>query len=342
MTVNIWINRAGPSRIHAMRMLRENPDGIPVKIFATRTNPNNPSLKFCDVRGSEPGSEVSNEQYAGFVVDYVQKNGIQVIVPTSWMTALATVKDELASLGCTAMVPDVEIARITDSKTQTYHLAAGLGVEAPPFHLVRTSVEFRDAVWALQRDGFTACVKPDTGWAAASFRIIKDEEMTLDSLMRPVRPVIDVETYATILEKAPHTGQQVPPLIVMPYLDEPECSVDMVSSPTGEPYVSVIRAKSGWYREFREDEEITRIAHMMAREMPLPYLTNVQVRHLDKKPVLLEVNPRPSAGTFHTEASGVNLYWEAVKVALGRTDIATDTRSGSRVLITETAVPMPD
>lgn len=342
MTINIWINRAGPSRIQAMRMLRGNPDRTAVKIFATRTNPSNPSLKFCDVRGSEPGSENSNEAYARFAVDYVRTHRIRIIIPTSWMTALSMVKEELAGLGCTVMVPDEDICQITDSKTRTYRHAQQMGVEVPPFYLVRNSVEFRDAVWAVQRAGFRAIVKPDTGWAAASFRIIQDQEMTLSDLMRSVRPVVDMETYATVLDKAERSGEVVPSLIVMPYLEGPECSVDMVSTSTGEPCVSVLRAKSGWYREFRTDDVITSMAHTLAQRMPLPYLTNVQVRYLEGRPVLLEVNPRPSAGTFHTEAAGVNLYWEAVKAALGRTDIAPCAQTGGRILVTDSAVPMPE
>lgn len=339
--INIWINRAGPSRIHAMRMLRENSDGTSVKIFATRTNRHNPSLAFCDVPGLEPGGEVSDEEYGQFAVDFVARHGIRVVIPTSRMAALAAREMDLALLGCVVMAPDEAAARIADSKTDTYRHARTLGVPVPTHFCVNDSVEFRDAVFALRREGYTACVKPDTGWAASSFRIIADDPPTLDTLMKSSKPVMDMESYATVLVKADRAGRDIPPLIVMPYLDEPECSVDMVSSPEGVPYLSVIRRKSGWYREFVEDEKITNIAHRMAEGLGLSYLTNVQVRYLDGAPVLLEVNPRPSAGTFHTEAAGVNLYWEAVKVALGRSDIARHANTGGRVLITESSMVMP-
>lgn len=338
MTINIWINRAGPSRVQAMRMLRENPDGRSVTIHATRANLTNPSQQFCDIGGREPGSEVSDEDYGQFAVDYVRQHGIHVIVPTARIAALAARSGELAQLGCTVMAPRHHIAQTTDSKTGTYREAEHLGVKVPPYFRASTAAQFRDAVLYLRSHGHTACVKPDTGWAASSFRIIEDTAMSMDSLLASVRPVIDLETYATALDKAQIEGREIPELIVMPFLQEPEWSVDMLSSAEGRVLAAVPRAKNGWYREFRDEPEALDIARRLAENLPLAYLSNVQMRYLEGELVLLEINPRASAGIFHTEATGTNLYWEAVKYALGgREGDVRQPKLGGRVLLSEVA-----
>lgn len=340
-STKIWINRAGPSRIQAMRMLRNNPDNEPVTIHATRTNRTNPSQNFCDVGGWEPGSEATDEEYGNFAVDYVRKHGIHAIIPTSRMAALAKRSVDLSALGCNVMTPYHRIASICDSKIDTYREAEYLGIQVPPYFRASTAEQFRDAVVHLRSMGHTACVKPDTGWAASSFRIIKDTAMSLDSLLASAKPVVDMETYATALEKAQAQGRVIPDLIVMPFLEEPEWSVDMLSSTSGQVMAAVPRSKSGWYREFRYDEEVMDIARRLSEGLPLGYLSNVQMRYLEGKPILLEINPRASAGIFHTEATGVNLYWEAVKYALGGDeDDVRQPKLGGRVLLTETATPM--
>jgi len=336
MTIRIWINRAGPSRIHAMRMLRNNPDGLPVTIHASRTRADNPSQKFADIPGWEPGSDATDAEYGDFAVRYVEQHKIQVIIPTARMSALAARTDDLAALGCTLLAPAASVCELTDSKTNTYIVAKELGVPVPPYQLVSTSTEFRDAVWHLRSKGYTACVKPDTGWAASSFRIIDDSAVTLENLLVSAQPVVDVETYATAMAKAALSGVEVPSMIVMPFLDAPEVSVDLLCR-NGEVLIAIPRRKSGFYREFIHNEQVIEHASTLARLLPLNHVANVQFRYLDGQPVLLEINPRPSAGTFHTEATGVNLYWEAVKQAVTGGSVPAP-RLGGKVLLHETAL----
>lgn len=340
-SIKIWINRAGPSRIEGMRMLRNNPDGRSVTIHATRANLTNPSQQFCDVGGREPGSEASDDEYGQFAVDYVRQHGIQVIIPTARMTALSNRALDLAMLGCTVLTPLHHVAEVTDSKTRTYREAELLGVKVPPYFRVSSAAQFHDAVMSLRSGGHTACVKPDTGWAASSFRVIQDTATSMDSLLTSVKPVVDLETYATALSKAQDEGREIPDLIVMPFLEEPEWSIDMLSSVSGRVLAAVPRVKSGWYREFRDDSEALEIARNLSENLPLAYLSNVQMRYLEGELVLLEINPRASAGIFHTEATGVNLYWEAVKYAFGLIEHEIPSPIlGGKVLVSERAIPI--
>lgn len=338
--VHVWINRAGPSRIHAMRMLKNNPDNTPVVIHATRADQNNPSQKFCDIGGTEPTAKATDDEYAAFAMEYVIRHGIQVIIPTARIAALASIRGMLTDIGCTVMAPTWSVAQQMDSKSRTYAAALELGLPVPPHMVVSSAETFYDAVIRIRDMGFTACVKPDTGWAASAFRIIEDDVHTLDSLLSPARPAMDLQTYTRALEKAQISGRSIPELIVMPVLSDPEVSVDTVADSAGEPIVSVPRSKQGFYRIFKDDAEILEHAHRAVRGLPLPYLSNVQFRYFGSVPFLLEINPRASAGLFHTEASGANLYWEAVRHAFTGERREVKFTTGGRVFLQETAVSL--
>lgn len=314
MTTRIWINRAGPSRIHAMDMLHSS--GRELTIHATRTNPSAPSLKFADVSGWEPGGETDDATYAEFCLNYIRDHRIDVVIPTSRMTALAMIKDQAADLGCTILTVSEDVARITESKSATYEAASSQGIPTPPWRKVNSWDTFAAAVQDLRADGHRVCVKPDTGWAAGGFRILEDNAHDLSSLMSSPRPVTSAESYERALWTAQRHGETIPDLIVLPFLDEPEISVDSLSTPDGQVLTSIARAKKGWYREFSDDQRLHKMARLAVESFPLAYLSNVQMRYLDGEPVLLEINPRASAGLYHTRHTGVNMYWEAVKLAL--------------------------
>jgi hypothetical protein len=55
--------------------------------------------------------------------------------------------------------------------------------------------------------------------------------------------------------------------------------------------------------------------------------------------VLLEANPRPSAGVFQTAFTGLNLPWAAVRLLVrGEPGVLPEPRLGGRVAVTESAV----
>lgn len=79
------------------------------------------------------------------------------------------------------------------------------------------------------------------------------------------------------------------------------------------------------------------MATLLVEHFRLPYLSNVQVRFRNGEPVLLEANPRASAGIYQTALTGVNLPWAAVRLLLrGDPGPLAGLRLGGRVAVTET------
>lgn len=316
-------------------MLRENPDGVDVTVYVSNVDPEAAALTAGDVAALEP-RYVSDEEYAAFALDFCRTHGIDVLIPPRRLTALAGRVADFAAVGTRLMCsPEAAVTALT-SKVRTYESAGAAGVPVPPWREVTDAEAFCAAVDELSRTGETLCVKPSGEYSAFGFRILDDRPLTMATLRAAPRPVASVAAVAGALRRAAAEGEAVPPLLVMPYLDDPEISIDCLSAPGGELLVGIPRAKQGRYRTLLDDPAVIDIARQVVQHFELAYLTNVQLRYRRGEPVLLEVNPRPSAGLFHTAFAEVNLPWAAVRLLVDRdSGLRTPPRLGARLAVAE-------
>ncbi|MET9481856.1 ATP-grasp domain-containing protein [Streptomyces sp. NPDC006638] len=320
-----------------MRMLRDNPDAVDVRIYGTNVDRDAPALSACDVGEVEP-RHVSDDTYADFALDFCRRHGIDVLVPPRRLAALAGLTDVFAQGGTRLMCsPPAAIDALT-SKSRAYEEAGAAGIPVPPWRVASDAASFREAVGELSATGERVCVKPAGEYSAFGFRILDDRPLRLKDLLAAPAPLASVDAVAEALRRAADEGETVPELLVMPFLDGPEVSVDCLSTPGGTLLAGVARSKQGRYRYLLDDPAPTAIARRLVGHFKLAYLSNVQLRRRNGEPVLLEANPRASAGIFQTAFAGVNLPWAAVRLLLhGDAGPLPAPRLGGRLAITETA-----
>ncbi|SNS79967.1 ATP-grasp domain-containing protein [Actinacidiphila glaucinigra] len=342
MALRIWLSSAGVATTQVMRMLRGNPDSVDVRIHGTNVDPSAPALAACDVAEVEP-RHVGDDAYADFALDFCRRHGIDVLVPPRRLTALAGRADAFAAEGTRLMCSPLASVEILTSKSRTYEEALTAGIPVPPWRVVRDADGLRAAVDELAATGETLCIKPAGEYSAFGFRILEDRPMGIRDLLAPARPMASVDAVAQAMKRAADEGEHVPRMIVMPYLEGPEISVDCLSAPGGRLLAAIPRAKEGRYRLLLDDPGITEIASRLVGHFSLAYLSNVQLRHRNGEPVLLEANPRPSAGIFQTAFTGVNLPWAAVRLLTqGDAGLRTAPRLGGRVAVTEAVTEVPE
>ncbi|MEV8114987.1 ATP-grasp domain-containing protein [Streptomyces xiamenensis] len=337
IALRIWLSSAGTASTQVMRMLRENPDAAAVRIHGTNISPTAPALAACEVSEVEP-YRVNNHVYAEFALDFCQRHGIDVLIPPRRLDALAGRAEDFARIGTRLMCSPPSAVDILTSKSRTYEAARAAGIPVPEWRVVRDADQLRTAVEELGREGETLCIKPAGEFSAFGFRIFDDAPLRLRDLLEAPRPLVSVTAVADALKRAADEEEKVPSFIVMPYLDGPEVSVDTLSAPGGRMVTAIPRAKDGRYRMLLDDPEPARIAGALVEHFRLSYLANVQLRRLRGRPVLLEANPRPSAGIYQTAFTGVNLPWAAVQLLLhGHPGDLPAPRLGGRIAVTETA-----
>ncbi|WP_405728829.1 ATP-grasp domain-containing protein [Streptomyces sp. NBC_01537] len=337
IAIRIWLSSAGVATTEVMRMLRNNPEAAPVRTYASNVDASAPALMAADVGAVEP-RHVSNDAYAEFALDFARRHSIDVLIPPRRLDALAPHAEDFAAIGTKLMCsPPASIATLT-SKNRAYEAAREAGIPVPEWRVVRDAAGLRAAVGEITANGDTACIKPAGEYSAFGFRILDDSPLNIKDLLAPPRPVASVAAVADALTRAADEGEHVPKLIVMPYLTGPEVSVDCLSTPGGTLLTGIARAKQGRYRIVLDDPTYVDIARDVVGHFGLSYLSNVQLRHWNGRPVLLEANPRPSAGIFQTAYTGVNLPWAAVRLLLsGSTGALAEPWLGGRVAVTESA-----
>ncbi|HBW4149844.1 TPA: carbamoyl-phosphate synthase large chain, partial [Klebsiella pneumoniae] len=147
------------------------------------------------------------------------------------------------------------------------------------------------------------CIKPVTGIYGMGFWRFDDNVSPVAFLNNPDSRVIHPSQFL-----AAHARMDCfTPQVLMPYLPGPEYSVDMVVS-QGTVLAAIGRRKEGVLQYLENEGEAIELAINCARLMNADGMVNVQTRHnAEGKPLLLEINMRPSGGIGYTRYSGVNL-----------------------------------
>lgn len=330
----LWLNRNYATTVHLIDQLRRNPAGRELTILGSHRDLSSPMLAACDRVFAEP--DLTGEAYAAWALDVCRRERVDVFLPVHEQLAVARAADRFAAAGTTLITPPAAAVAVLADKTATYRAVGDrpdrpdLAHLVPPFREVTSSDEFETAVRELSRPshGVTydaseitgpaerLVVKPVAGVGAAGVRMLTDAPPTLADLTAPPGYAATVQDYVQALKSAESTGAPVPRLMVMPYLDEPEISVDVLAD-HGSTVVAVPRTKAGRRRSLSAPEGVLSAAERLVDLFALDGLVNVQFRMRHGRPVLLEINTRPAGGLFQTGLAGVNLPWAAVARALG-------------------------
>lgn len=318
-----------------MRLLRDNPDGHDVTIYASNVDPGAAALSAADVAAVEP-RYVGNDAYAQFALDFCAKHRIDVLIPPRRLDALAGRAADFAAIGTRLMCSPLPSVEVLTNKVRTYESAAAAGIPVPPWRAVSDAEGLRAAVEELSMTDPRLCIKPSGEYSAFGFRILDDGPLTMASLLAAPEPLVSVDAVANAMRQAAEAGEKVPELLVMPFLDDPEISIDCLSAPGGVLLTCVPRAKDGRFRTLVDSPDLESLARHLVQHFELSYLTNIQLRQYKDEPVLLEINPRPSAGLFHTAFAGINLPWAAVRVLLhGDSGLTRPPRLGVHLAVAE-------
>jgi len=316
--LRIWFNRPFATSYWLFDMLRDNPDGYPVKIYVTQTDPTSPVFQGADYGELEP--DLQGEAYVDWALDFCERHGIELFFPRKWIEILVEAEERFAALGVRLIASSPEAIRLFEDKNLTYRAATETGVAVPPWCVASDGESFERELQSLRAEleaQDRIVVKPTVGVGAQGFRILDEKPRTINGILEGGLRVSPEELLRGY-ERAEAADEALPELMLLPYLDEPELSVDCLSSPQGELLKTIPRAKlSGRQRLFTDEyPEAVELVERLYAGRDLRYITNTQLRWWRGRLVLLETNTRPAGGLYATSLTGVNLIWDAVALAL--------------------------
>jgi biotin carboxylase len=311
----LWFNRAYATTWHVITMIRDNPDGVPVEVLGSHGDPHSPVLAACDRVLVEP--DVGPDDYVAWALDVVAAHQIDILVPRAHMAALAAAHDAFAAAGTRLLCPAADVVALFEDKATGYDAAAALGLPVPPYRVVHDSDGLRAAYTEFAAIADQVCMKPVRGVGGEGFRrLTTDPPRWQHDLAAEVRSLVRVADVCRALDAAGPKD-----LLVMPFLDGVEVSVDVLADATGRVHAAVGRqhdVTGGRLRTIVDEPQARSIAETLVRAHQVAFLSNTQVRWWQGRPYLLELNTRAAGGIFQTALAGVNLPWAAIRLALGQ------------------------
>jgi hypothetical protein len=313
-SLRIFYNRPNYKTTYQIfEQLRANVDKHPVHLIASHPSPDSTMLLGADEAYLEPPD---GDGHVDWLLDVCRKSNVDVFVPRADREEVAERIDEFHAVGTNVVTMDPETIRLLENKDLTYRHARDSGIKVPDWRVVRSSVQFASAISAF--GDRTLISKPVEGVGAQGFRVLVSQYTTPpeDALAGQLRTwelsIDDAFRHIYALEKA----GKLQPLLIMPYLESPEVSVDVLAR-RGRLLAAIPRVKRHDVRSITDDPRVLDYTERIVRDFSIEGIANVQVRWLDGDPVLLEVNGRAAGGSSQAALTGVDLHWEAIRLAYG-------------------------
>ena len=263
-------------------------------------------------RGDDPS-------YADVLLDICKKEHVDVVIPimSVELEALAKHADKFKAAGVALSVSDLDSLKIANNKLALFEYMAENGIPCPKFRPVN-SVEDVDP--AIEYIGVPVVFKANEGSGSRGMRIIDPSKSRFDILFheKPTSAYVTLQDFKETLQEG-----DMPPMMAMEYLPGDEYTVDMVCE-NGKVLYNMCRRGLNVQTSIildgvvEDKPEITNLCAMVAEKLKLTGNIGFDVKErADGTPVIMECNPRATAGVSEFTASGVNLLYLNIKRCLG-------------------------
>ena len=263
-------------------------------------------------RGDDPG-------YADVILDICIKEHVDVVIPimSVELENLAKKEEQFKEAGVILSVSNMESLKIANNKLALFEFMQENGISVPKFRPVN-SVEDVDP--AIEHVGLPIVFKTTEGSGSRGLRIIDPSKSRFDILFheKPTSAYVTLQDFKDTLREG-----QMPGMLAMEYLPGHEYTVDMLCE-NGKVLYNLCRRGLNVQTSIILDgvvedrPEITALCAQVAEKLKLSGNIGFDVKErADGTPVIMECNPRATAGVSEFTASGVNLLYLNVKRCLG-------------------------
>ena len=313
----IWFSHGYASIRDAVTMIRDGArvGGHRVRLLASHPDADAAVLEAADEAFLEPRFDGDKDRLAWYL-DTCRTHRVDLFVPGFGKAKLAPHAAAFAAVGTKLLIPaDADTLTLLHDKARFTAAAVAAGLPMPWTREVGDAAGFDEALDDLAALGLPACVKPPQGVFGAGFWRLDPGISAFAALMDP-----DTRCLPPRVMRAALTDAQGPtPLLVMEHLPGDEWSIDALCD-QGRTIAAVARRKTGRAQAIEVAGPALDIARAAIALFGLSGLVNLQCKAAgdrDADPRLLEINARMSGGCLYTAASGVNLPWWHVALALG-------------------------
>ena len=288
-----------------------------IRLIGADMNRDDTILQMVDTYYTVPRGDAP--EYADAILDICIKEQVDVVIPimSVELETLARNADRFAEAGVTLSVSGLESLKIANNKLALFEFMKENNLPAPRFCAVK-SVE--DVDRAVEEIGVPVVFKTTEGSGSRGMRIIDPSKSRFDILFheKPTSAYVTLKDFKeTLLEG------DMPQMLAMEYLPGHKYSVDLLCE-NGKVFYSLCRRGLNVQTSIildgivEDKPEITRLCSLVAEKLKLTGNIGFDVKErADGTPVIMECNPRATAGVSEFTASGVNLLYLNIKRCLG-------------------------
>lgn len=278
-------------------------------------------LQMCDAaypvpRGNDPA-------YVDVLIDICKKEKVDILLPimSVELNALAENRDRFADVGTIVSVSDPAALAVANDKRKLLDYLREQGLPCADYYAVNSMDELLATVRKLGYPEKRVCVKATNGSGSRGFRLLDAKASRFDMFLheKPSAGVIRLEELTAILEEA----EVFPELLVMEYLPGAEYSVDLLAD-QGKVLVGCCRKSLRMENSIMLDAEIVdapavlELCAAVTEKLGLDGNIGFDLRErADGTPLIMECNPRITAGIPYFALAGVNLPYLCIKHLLG-------------------------
>lgn len=263
-------------------------------------------------RGDDP-------RYADAIVDICVREQVDIVIPimSVELVTLARNVEKFEKAGVILSVSDLEPLQIANDKLALFEFMQAKDLPVPRFCPVNCVA---DVDKALEKVGVPAVFKTTEGSGSRGMRIIDPGKSRFDILFheKPTSAYVTLQDFKETLQEG-----DMPQMLAMEYLPGHEYSVDLLCD-HGKVLYSMCRRGLNVQTSIildgvvEDKPEITGLCSRVAEALKLTGNIGFDVKErADGTPVIMECNPRATAGISEFTASGVNLLYLNIKRCLG-------------------------
>jgi carbamoyl-phosphate synthase large subunit len=319
--ITVLVTGAGapgaPGIIKSLRMVKER------EIRIIGVDMDSESSGFAMVDRWYVGEKAESKEFISRILEICKIEEVDVVIPlvTNELMKFAenvTIFDEIRTK---VIISRPEGLHIANNKHLLMKLCKENNIPTPNFYMVQAWDEFERAVYDLGYPNFPVCFKPPVSRGLRGFRILKEDIDRVDLLMnyKPTGVVTTLEEVLNVFKSA----EPFPELLVMEYLPGKEYSVDVLVD-RGNVLIVIPRLREkikmgiSFVGITEDNKAIIKYSREIVNLLCLHGNIGLQFK-LDPNriPKIIESNPRVQGTIVLCTAAGVNMVYDAVKLALG-------------------------
>ena len=292
-----------------------------IRVIGADLNKDDTILEMCDAAYQVPRGD--DPAYTDALLDICRKEHVDVLLPimSVELNDLAKNRARFEAVGTKVSVSDPEALVIANNKRLLLDHIRKNDLPCADYAVAHSLDEVKEAAYQLGYPEKRVCVKATDGSGSRGFRILDESTARFDTFLhdKPSSGVIPLEELLSILGEA----EKLPELLVMEYLPGTEYSVDLLAD-KGDSLVTCCRKSLRMENsimlegEIVNDPAVIDLCDQVTKLLGLDGNIGFDLRErADGTPVIMECNPRITAGVPFFNLAGVNLPYLCVKKLIG-------------------------